>query len=747
MGKNIAAIFLIMQKKLLHKKISSVPVHTWLLLAVVCLIGYWPISTNLFSLKNDAYIYFLPCRYFVSESIQSGHFPLWNPYFYMGFPLHGDMQGGVWNPIVLFISLFSKYNMTTLQYETLLYIYIGGIGMYKLLSIFNTSQTTKLVLAISYMFCGFIIDTGQITVWTGSAAFVPFVLLYYSRILLLQGNPYNNALKTSIAYYFLLTAGYPSFVIMLAYILFVAFLSTLISGFRNKTIDKKTTFTLLRANALAATAFLLIALPALISYYGYRPYYLRSAGTILSEAQMNPFNLFAVVSYLFPLSVTKTHEYLTTDPTARSGYIGLFALLLFAGIIRKKLTGMQIFIAATTIIIFLFSLGDAVPVRKFFFDYVPLMNFFRHPGTMRLFTTCGLLLLSSFFMDDFFIALKNKDTKFYLNAASIALLGIAAIMLIQSSNSHLAEKIILFKTNFATATDKRSFIKIFYDNFSFSDAVMLEGFLQILFLLCFIFLIIKNKKSGYKWLIAICIINPIVLAQFSIPATFVTQQPPSKINNFINASPVGYPLPDINTSIATNNAIEETTNGEFGCSSFYSKKIVQAKNELNPSFTESLREFDNATALSKIVMKYPVCYFSDTIVRYDSMNTIKAGSKKILFTNDNSHYQFSNDTAKNKTSIIIKKFTPWGLEFETETLMLKPFVLFQTFNENWGLYVDNQRVGINKGNVSFIYATIYPGKHTLQFFYRPRYLFFASAVAVISVLLIMLLLIINKDRK
>ena len=164
-----------------HKKISGVPVHTWLLLCGICLVGYWPVSSNLFSLKNDALVYFLPCRYFISESIQSGHLPLWSPYFYMGFPMHGDMQSGAWNPIVILISLFGKYNMTTLQFETLLYVFIAGIGMYKLLGIVGASHFSKLVVAVAYMFCGFIIDTGQITVWTGSAAFIPFVFLYYHR--------------------------------------------------------------------------------------------------------------------------------------------------------------------------------------------------------------------------------------------------------------------------------------------------------------------------------------------------------------------------------------------------------------------------------------------------------------------------------------------------------------------------------------------------------------------------------------
>ncbi len=736
-----------MQEKFFYKKISGVPIHTWLLLAVICLIGYWPVSSNLFSLKNDAYIYFLPCRYFISESIQSGHLPLWNPYFYMGFPLHGDMQSGAWNPIVFFISLFTKYNMTTLQYETLLYIFIGGIGMYKLLSNFNISHATKLVIAVSYMFCGFIIDTGQITVWTGSAAFIPFVLLYYSRLLFLQGSTYSNALKTGIAFYFLLTAGYPSFVIMAVYILFFAFVCTLISGFIKKKIDKKIAFGLLKANAVGIAAFLLMALPALLSYYDYFPYYQRSSGTALSDAQINPFNPFAAISYLFPLSVTKSHAYLSTDPTARSGYIGLFALLLLAGAIRKKLSGVQIFIAAATAIIFLFSLGDALPVRKFFYNYVPLMNFFRHPGSMRIFTTGGLLILSSFFLDDFFKAVKNKEIKFYLYAAIISLLSVGTIMFVQSGSSRVLDKIINFKTNFAATADKRNFTKLFYDSFSFADAVLLEGFLQILFLICFIYFLWKKKTVSSKWLPALFILNPVLLAQFSIPATFVTQQSPSKINNFIKSSPRGYPVPDINTSIAANNIIEEATNAEFGCSSFYTKKIVQAKDELNPSFTQSLKEFDSDTALSRVVMQYPVCYFADTVLPYNPVGKITAGNKKILFTNDTTWDKFSNDPIKNKSSISIKKFAPWGFEFEATVQMAKPFVLFQNYNKNWALYVDDHRYEIYKGNTSFMYARIYKGKHTLQFIYWPHYLFFVTVVSLISILLIIVLLVIKPENK
>src|SRR5687768_5751042 len=103
----------------------------YLALLLVTLIAFWPISLNIFSLKNDALIYFLPYRYHISESIQSGMFPWWSPYIYTGLPLYGDIQSGVWNPVVLLISVFTSYNMTVLQWEIVFYLAIAAIGVYK----------------------------------------------------------------------------------------------------------------------------------------------------------------------------------------------------------------------------------------------------------------------------------------------------------------------------------------------------------------------------------------------------------------------------------------------------------------------------------------------------------------------------------------------------------------------------------------------------------------------------------------
>jgi hypothetical protein len=716
-----------LKKKWLHTTVSGVPLRSLLLLAIICLLGYWPVSSNLFSLKNDAYIYFLPCRYFISEVVQSGHLPLWNPYFYMGFPLHGDMQGGVWNPVVWLFSLFGRYNMTMLQYETLLYIFLGGAGMYKLLTTFGISHRSKMVIAVCYMFCGYIIDTAQITVWTGSAAFIPFVLLYHYR--LLQGQMmYVNAVKTAIALYMLFTAGYPSLFIMCGYILLFATLLTMYNRYRAKA-GRAVQLQLLKANVLAVIGFVLLALPALLSYWDYLPYYHRAGGVSLAQAQSNPFNPFAVVSYFFPLSVTKQHSWLTTDPTARSGFIGLFSIMLLLFIAKRKLTGTQKFVLTATVILFLFSLGSATPVRKIFYHLVPLMQYFRHPGTMRLFTSIGLLILSAFAIDDFFAALQQRQQKFYRYTAVITAMAVLVAILVHSGTNQLFEKLLLFKNNFSLAADKRSFIKQLYDSLSFADAILLEGVIQLLFLLLFIIWLSNAKSLAPKRFAILFAANVVLLAQLSVPATFVTQKSPAAINTLIRESPKGWPLPEADIAVAQNNLIEAATNREYGCASFYTKKIVQVEVELNPSFTKSLSDFDSDTLLATMVMRNPVFYLADTIVPYSGKNDSVLNARKVLFTD-----KVQQQILPAAGYITVKQFAPWRLLFEANADKPVPFVLFQNYNHNWKLYVDGEPAVIKKGNISFMYTWIQPGSHILRFEYSPAYVIPGLVISLVALL-------------
>lgn len=259
----------------------------YLLLLLITLVAYWPLTFHLFSLKNDALVYFLPYRYHISEAIQNGHFPWWNPYLYTGLPLHSDIQSGVWNPVVMFISLFTRYNLTVMQWELLFYLFIAATGMYKLVKEFNNSTGTAVIAATAYLCCGFMTDSGSIIPWITSAAYLPFVFLYFYRLLNKPG--LKTTLKLSIALSLLLTAGYPSFFIFSLYILLAGFITWLIRYYKEKYVKNVLSF-------FAATVliFLLIVSPAVLSWWDFFDYYERGSGASLARIQTNAFPPSAV---------------------------------------------------------------------------------------------------------------------------------------------------------------------------------------------------------------------------------------------------------------------------------------------------------------------------------------------------------------------------------------------------------------------------------------------------------------------
>ena len=97
-----------------------------LLLLVVCLIAYLPISSFVFAPKNDAFVFNFPNKFFFSEAIRAGYLPAWNPYLNFGFPLYADPGFAWWQPITWLFG-FIGYNAYTFSIEILFYIYLSGL--------------------------------------------------------------------------------------------------------------------------------------------------------------------------------------------------------------------------------------------------------------------------------------------------------------------------------------------------------------------------------------------------------------------------------------------------------------------------------------------------------------------------------------------------------------------------------------------------------------------------------------------
>lgn len=663
----------------------------YLLLLLITLVAYWPLTFHLFSLKNDALVYFLPYRYHISESIQNGHFPWWNPYLYTGLPLHSDMQSGVWNPVVMLISLFTRYNLSVLQWELLFYLFIAAVGMYKLVKEFNSSKTTAIIASTAYLCCGFMTDSGSIIPWITSAAYLPFVFIYFLRLL---NNPgLGTALKLSLALCLLLTAGYPSFFIYCFYILLIGFITSLVRHYKKKSFKAIFLF-----SGITVLSFLLIVSPAVLSWWDFAGYYERGSGASLSRIQTNAFPPFSSVSYLLPSAVSRSHPLLQTDLVARNASTGIFILLFFLMALAGKLKPVNKFIFGIVLFSFLFSLGDATPLREWCHRFLPFMNTFRHPASMRIFTTIGIILIAAPALNEFLIIKHAPGQKIKLITVTITIL-LLGILVCYIPQTNLLELIDHEKG------------KTLFDQLSFADIAVMQGVIQLVFI-GLLFLAIWKKLK--KYIPALMIVNSILFCWIALPFTFISQIRTSVVDQYIASFPAGYPLPDI-TNPVMSASTDSSAVSPLGQEKFYNKTISIQDHVITPTINSRYISFLKDTLLRKALNKYPFAYFSDSTVL--STTGLPDSGRIVLFERIGRTMEINDHT----TGIItVSKFEPDKIELEINAANQGLLNLFQQYHHGWRAFENNIEIPIYRTNRTFISVPVSEGKHIVRLRFEPH---------------------------
>ena len=708
----------------------------YFLLLVICLLAYWPLTFGVFSVKNDAIHYFLPYRFQISETIRNGELPFWNPYIYLGYPVHGDMQSGAWNPIVWFFSLISRYDLTLFHFENLLYIFLGGIGMYKLTNRQVNHTHTALLIAVSYMLSGFMLS-GQLINWLAAAAFLPFVIDYYLQTL--RSASFSSAAKTGVAFYFLLVSGYPSFFIITGYILLAFFILTIINRLRVKGNLPVSWKNFILQHLLLIVVFIGLALPAIISFIELLPYYQRGGGAGYNDVVQNSFELKHFLSSIFPSTIKANDLVSATDITCRNVYIGLFTLIILA-CFPPRLSRRHILLFILVLFAILFSLGDTTPVRKICYNLIPFMDTFRHPSQMRLFFLFAILLLAASGLKELMTgnsnATKLKKLKQFIWTIIIILAIITVIALFKSG---ILKRIPEFRPSEISAT-----LKDISDNANLADTIALNGLMQLVFLGIFIVLL-KKPILNKLFFSSLWIANLFVMAQLVLPSTFFGKTSPKEINSLIHSSPRAFPVAGLSKSITENSKDASENFDKIGLSYFYNKKIGISHVTNSPSFLTQQEEFIENDLLYNYVASLPVIYIADSIMQLKDTASIdlKAGYK-FAFTED-------MGSKKMKTSFrdtaVIKKISANKFEIETKTETESFIVLTQNYHHNWKVWIDDMPEKIYKTNISFMGIPIPAGKHTIIFRYVPYNIIKAVWIMLATAILLLIAGAVSLLRK
>jgi hypothetical protein len=642
-----------------------------LLLTLAC---YWPLALGVFSAKNDNVTQFLPVRFHVSEALRNGHLPLWSPYMYLGYPIHGDMQGGAWNPVVWLLSLFGRYNLTSIHAEILVYIFLGGLGCYRLLRAFKLSYTVCFTGAAAYLMCGYITDVaGSNLPFLAAAAFLPFVFAYGFE--LIKQPAFITALKTSVALWLLFVTAYPSFFICAAYVLLAALIAVTIKKLVYR--EHNYLFALFTFLALSVLGFLVLSAPAIFSYWEILPFYHRSEGVSLKDAGYNPFSLSCTWSYILPGAPIKDPAAAGTDPISRNGYFNLVFLLFFFCLAWSRKNLLRCFIAGGMLFFFLFSLGSLTPVRAWSYHLLPLMDTFRHPANARLFVLMGGIVLGAMVFNDF--RTTTLPRKYPMWVATGMLVALSVLILVHIPYSFTRGSI-------PGQTGTRMALKEFITGFNWHALIVLTAAIQIFFLLFIIYCI--RKPIQQKWWTFLIILNSFVLAQVSIPFTLVSQLHPGAVNHLIRKAPHGYPFPDDATTIAENTSGSLEHMDTIGIMGFYSKKITLPAIQFTPTFMIPIEKIMKDSLVKSLVYAKPYAYYSNG----------KDSAREFSMTHlDNNRFQF-----------------------QTRSDNPEIFCLQQLYLPGWNCFVDGKKMKIDTLNHAFMQVMVPAGKHDLQFTYQPK---------------------------
>ena len=733
---NTRASFKILPSRLISftkKSVFEVEIQFYLIFLAIILVGFWPVSTGIFSLKNDEIIYFLPYRYNIVESIRSGCLPLWSPYIYMGFPISGDMQSGAWNPLVWLLSLTGRYTLTTLHAELLVYIFVGTVGMFKLLRTLRFGTMVCLTIAVSFTFSGFIVDSGQFICWVSSACFLPYTYIYFIR--LLERPAKTTTAKFAASNFFLLiAAGYPFFFIANIYFFSIAFVLFFISAYRNQQVQKAARiFKYLTCSVLL---FLLLSAAPLLCFYNLLPYYSRGTSMAPEAALFNSYSVFSSISLMFPFSITREHPgFGNNNVLSRNLYLGIILLpFIIKGIFSKRNMAWNT-VLAFTVASFAVSLGQQLPFRSWAYRYLPLMNTFRHPSNFRLFVMIGLLLFAAKGLQQLLmISEKNKPIilrLFYVLLTGMIVTGLCFLPVKELSPFHHAAASIAGFKNILNKT-------------SFNQAVLMSLMVQLPFL---ILAIIFLKKGRYSFICFLTITNVFVLAQPQLLSSTVAKNPVSEINTFIRRQPKGFPDPSQEpVSFPDENKFFLYEYKE-PIKYFFNKKIAINTFINNPTILKSYNDFINDSNLVRIINNTPFTFLADSAKPVS--NLVSSHNKAAYWPQTSA---VSKMNADNRVSLLL--FTPNEFIFSIKTRTPNLLVIVQNNFPGWVTQINNTLLPIETVDKTFMGLKIPAGSYLLKLRYKPGWLVPGLIVSFTGLLAIIGLLagntvtnIINRSKR
>jgi hypothetical protein len=344
---------------------------------------------------RDLARFFYPGIFFFKQSLLAGEMPLWNPYFFLGYPFLAELaNGAVLYPLSLIHLLFSI--PTAMKIYPAAHYFLAGYLMWRLLREWGLDHLSGLFGALVWMASGYLVSIYS-NLNNLYIVFYPGLLFCFHRLLLTRRIRW--LLLTSLCWALFFLGGEPQgFLFAAVLLVFYAGL-----GFPRQTPSVRNDLTLiLLAGALTFVLILAQSLPSL--EFGASA--TKLSGFSFEEATLWSHHPLRLLEWIWPEiwgpsfppeqfwgRFLRVHDRLAWVDVV---YLGLFPLALALAQLRSWREKPIGFLALTLVIFFLMALGYYSPLYRLVWAAVPPYRIFRFPEKHLVLATFALAALAAF---------------------------------------------------------------------------------------------------------------------------------------------------------------------------------------------------------------------------------------------------------------------------------------------------------------------------------------------------------------
>lgn len=645
----------------------------------------WPISLGIYALQYDAIDVYLPWRFYGSESLRQGMVPLWNPFQDGGYPFYADHQYSIWNPELFLVSLFTRFNVSTLHWLFLFYLAIGGLGFRFLLKQLKLDKSVWFIGGVLFMLSGIVVGHGQSMISILGAVWLPWALGSYIKALNSDFNR-KDIVGLILFMFLMLAAGYQAVSIMLFYVVVAIGGYYLIDFIRKKEMERLKRFVIGHLWTFAGLALLLAGI--VVSLSEVFPHLSRLSGLTLEESQLIHFHPKSLGSSIFPLASVQ-EEYQGTSRSAQnifSGVLSFFFILYAIRGLKKRLTPTVIILLIFGFIYGLAALGPYTPVQPFFYKFVPGCDQFYYASFFRYFTWIALLILVCFGIQNYLQEGKQKHLMIFV-AISVVFYGVSAII---SSDSW---EIVSEAFNGSWAYTFR--------RMGWSAGILLQSIGHAVLLLVFLLILLKRQSRSVVLLFVVLELG--IISQFNMPVTVHGEYKVATLDNQLSTKKEGFFIP--------NNGVTMGHNLQQGI------------------YASIWRNQGNFTNLP-------------TLESYSSFHL--AGRDDVHIENAPLNEELGNNSMVYLTGVSgsenIRKFSPNRIEIEVLNAHSGDTLIYQQGSfPGWITQVNGEAAKIVDVNVFEQGVVLNEGRSVVEFMYendRIQWLYYLSTFGFIAILLI-----------